>query len=99
MKKVIQLCKLVHEDQHLMYALLGKRYPQIPEEFKKLGFPGEFKPENATKRVCLETAPPQHINKANIRVPAAEWNELIAADKVNHTTLVKNITKYRCIES
>nr|XP_040571191.1 telomerase protein component 1-like [Lepeophtheirus salmonis] len=52
-KRLIRLLH-IHHPQEFVMCLLGKKYPESEDEFKKHKLRGKFQPENAGKRMHLQ---------------------------------------------
>ena len=90
LKQIIRKIHISQPVDHVM-CLVGKKYPETPEDFRRSGLPGTWDQDRAGKRMKLpvpETWETQVSLKGN---KAKVWEELIDHKKLPFMAMLRNI--------
>ncbi|XP_022253025.1 telomerase protein component 1-like [Limulus polyphemus] len=90
LKQLIRLLHITQPVNHVM-CLLGKKYPEEPELFRRSGLPGVWEEERAGVRMKLPV-PETWETQVSARGNNAEvWQELIDHNKLPYMAMLRNL--------
>jgi telomerase protein component 1 len=90
LKQIIPKVHISQPVYHVM-CLLGKKYPETPEDFRRSGLPGIWDQDRANKRMKLAT-PETWETQISLRGNKAHvWEELIDHKKLPFMAMLRNL--------
>ena len=90
LKQLIRKLHMVKPVDHIM-CILGRKYPEDPEAFRRSGLPGMWDQDRAGKRMKLPT-PEMWETQVSLRGNKAEvWQDLIDHKKLPFMAMLRNL--------
>lgn len=88
-----QLIRKIHISEPVEYVmcLVGKKYPEDPEAFRKSRLPGVWDSEQAGKRMKLPTPETWETQVSTKGNKASTWEELIDHNKLPFMAMLRNL--------
>ena len=88
-----QLIRKIHicEPVEYVMSLVGKRYPEDPEEFRKSRLPGTWDQDRAGKRMKLATPETWETQVSSKGNKAKTWEDLIDHNKLPFMAMLRNL--------
>lgn len=90
LKQLIRKIHISDPVEHIM-CLIGKRYPEDPETFRKSRLPGMWDQERAGKRMKLSTPETWETQVSTKGNKASTWQDLIDHNKLPFMAMLRNI--------
>ena len=90
LKQLIRKLHVAEPVDHVM-CLVGKRYPEDPEEFRRSGLPGTWDQDRAGKRMKLPTPETWETQVSSRGNKAPVWEELIDHHKLPFMAMLRNL--------
>lgn len=90
LKQLIRKIHISEPVEHVM-CLVGKKYPEDPEEFRKSRLPGTWDQDRAGKRMKLPTPETWETQVSTKGNKAGTWEQLIDNKKLPFMAMLRNI--------